>query len=63
MRQIDVLGVSVPKFSGDPRFSVLLPDHFHCEISAIPLYHRWVLLSVYPADWTDVALETNVEEP
>ena len=51
------------KLSGDPCLFVVLPDHFHCVISAIPLYHRWMLLGAHPADWAGVALETDVEEP
>ena len=62
VRHIDVLHVLLLKLSGDPRLLVVLPDHFHGVISAIPLYHRWMLLGAYPADWAGLAHETNVEE-
>ena len=51
------------KLSGDPRLLVVLPDYFHGVISAIPLYHRWMILGVYPADCAGTALEMDVAEP
>ena len=51
------------KLSGDPRLLVVLPDYFHGVISAIPLYHRWMILLMHLADWAGVALEIDVEEP
>ena len=63
MHHIDVYVFLLLKLSGDPRLLVVLPDHFHGVISAIPLYHRWMILGVYPADLTGVVLETDVEEP